>query len=136
LIRELQLQGTVLISSHDLHEIEQLCTHLAVLDRGKLAAHGSTTELLGRQTHFVLELSRTLSPPEMDFLKAMPGVENVHHLQQTVYRISWEETGDPPHTRLAPCLNYLLQQGICPVGIKSGHALAEKFLEWTGGERT
>ena len=38
---------TILLSSHLLSEVEQSCTHLVVLDRGRLVAAGATNELIG-----------------------------------------------------------------------------------------
>ena len=46
LIRDLASQGiTIFISSHLLLEIEQICTHLAVMSAGNLVAQGSIEEL-------------------------------------------------------------------------------------------
>ncbi len=46
LIRSLALEGiTIFISSHLLVEIEQICTHLAVMSRGAIVAQGSVEEL-------------------------------------------------------------------------------------------
>jgi ABC-2 type transport system ATP-binding protein len=39
---------TVLVSSHLLAEIEQTCTHVVVMNRGRLVAHGPVSELAGR----------------------------------------------------------------------------------------
>jgi len=38
---------TVLLSSHLLAEVEQTCSHLVVMDRGKLVAAGTVAELMG-----------------------------------------------------------------------------------------
>lgn len=47
LIRDLGIAGhTVLLSSHLLHEVEQVCQHVAILSRGRLIAQGSVRELL------------------------------------------------------------------------------------------
>jgi ABC-2 type transport system ATP-binding protein len=40
---------TVLVSSHLLDEVERVCDHIAILDRGRLVRHGSVRELLGGQ---------------------------------------------------------------------------------------
>ncbi|MEX1007118.1 MAG: ABC transporter ATP-binding protein [Acidimicrobiia bacterium] len=39
--------ATVLFSSHVLAEVEQICTHAVVMDKGRLVASGSVTELIG-----------------------------------------------------------------------------------------
>lgn len=47
LLRELAAGGmTILLSSHLLHEVEQICTHVGVIARGKLIASGTVEELL------------------------------------------------------------------------------------------
>ncbi|MEX2458515.1 MAG: ATP-binding cassette domain-containing protein [Actinomycetota bacterium] len=47
LIRRLGAEGrTVFLSSHQLHEVQQVCDHVAILSRGRLIAQGSVRELL------------------------------------------------------------------------------------------
>ena len=51
LIRSLASEGiTIFISSHLLAEIEQICTHLAVMSRGIIVAQGSVEELSANQS--------------------------------------------------------------------------------------
>ncbi len=46
LIRDIAERGsTVILSSHVLAEVEQLCSHVAVLDHGRLAASGALSDL-------------------------------------------------------------------------------------------
>ena len=46
LIRRLAARGaTILLSSHLLSEVEQVCSHVVVMDRGKLVAAGTMAEL-------------------------------------------------------------------------------------------
>lgn len=46
LIAELQQGGTtVLVSSHLLSEVEQVCSHIGIMNSGRLVAQGSVTEL-------------------------------------------------------------------------------------------
>ncbi|WP_030269019.1 ABC transporter ATP-binding protein [Streptomyces sp. NRRL B-24484] len=49
LVRELAADGTtVFLSSHLLDEIEQVCTHAAVMSRGRLVVQGTVAELAAR----------------------------------------------------------------------------------------
>ena len=51
LIRELSLAGTtVLVSSHLLAEIEQVCTHVGIMSRGRLVLAGPRAELTDART--------------------------------------------------------------------------------------
>ncbi|RWZ51489.1 ATP-binding cassette domain-containing protein [Labedella phragmitis] len=56
LIRGLNADGTtVLVSSHLLAEIEQLCSHAAIMRTGRLVAQGGLDELRGTTAAFELE---------------------------------------------------------------------------------
>jgi ABC-type multidrug transport system ATPase subunit len=59
LIRSLASEGiTIFLSSHLLGEIEQVCSHVAVMSEGSLVAHGSLEELRGgTSARLVLEVS-------------------------------------------------------------------------------
>lgn len=55
LIRELWQEGkSVIIASHLLDEVEKVCTHVAILKKGKLLATGSVDEVLGEGLTFKL----------------------------------------------------------------------------------
>lgn len=48
-VRELKAQGkTVLLCSHLLTQVQDLCDHVGILNKGKLLAHGSLDSLLGQ----------------------------------------------------------------------------------------
>jgi ABC-2 type transport system ATP-binding protein len=48
--------STVLFSSHVLAEVEQICTHAVVMDKGKLVATGSVADLIGDAGSVYLEV--------------------------------------------------------------------------------
>src|SRR2546428_12432246 len=57
LIRGLAGHGaTILLSSHILVEVEQVCSHVAVMNRGKLVASGSVDDLIGASRSVYLEV--------------------------------------------------------------------------------
>jgi ABC-2 type transport system ATP-binding protein len=61
LIPELAAEGrTVVLCSHLLHEVEQVCDRVAIFQRGKLIAQGKTAELVGDRTEYEIRL------PEID----------------------------------------------------------------------
>ena len=70
LILKLKAQGkTVLITSHLLGQIEDICDRVAILDRGKLILEGAVHELVGRVDRQALVVE-ALPPGELAELRA------------------------------------------------------------------
>jgi ABC-2 type transport system ATP-binding protein len=56
LISQLGASGhTIFISSHLLHEVEQICTEVAIINHGKLVTQGRVTGLLKQDTFLLVE---------------------------------------------------------------------------------
>jgi ABC-2 type transport system ATP-binding protein len=69
-------QGTtVLLSSHLLSEVEQVCDHVAVMNKGTVVQAGSVSELTGAVTTAYLEVDDR--PTARDVLCRLPGVRRV-----------------------------------------------------------
>ena len=64
---------TVLVSSHLLSEVEQTCSHVAVMSRGKMVAQGTVDELLASDGTIRLEVSDPAAAKVV--LAALPGAE-------------------------------------------------------------
>ena len=70
LILKLKAQGkTVLITSHLLSQIEDICDRVAILDRGKLILEGAVRDLVGRADRQALVVEK-LPPAELAELRA------------------------------------------------------------------
>jgi ABC-2 type transport system ATP-binding protein len=87
LLKELQRMGkTILVSSHILHELSQLCTRIGIIEAGKLVAEGSLTEIYRK-----LDLKRTvhvqisnLTPPLVESIRKVRGIVSVEELVDRV----------------------------------------------------
>lgn len=77
LLRSLVANGTtVLLSSHLLNEVEQVCDRIAVLNKGKVVVQGLVSELLAAQKPAVrLKLPAACDPTHA--LHDLPGVEEL-----------------------------------------------------------
>jgi len=77
LIAELAAEGrTVFVSSHQLDEIEKTCQAAAVIDRGRLIAQGSISDLIG-DTHTQYELTCDRPQAALGLLATHPALAQV-----------------------------------------------------------
>ena len=58
LIKTLAAEKTLILSSHNLTDVDEVCNHAAVLNKGQLIFHGSLQDLKGRikKNHYELDL--------------------------------------------------------------------------------
>ena len=77
LIRELNSQGkTIIMASHILDEVEKVCTHVAIIQKGELKATGSVQEILDRKTveETVFEIAADDLAALQNIIQQMTGV--------------------------------------------------------------
>ena len=78
LIRQLGGSGrAVLLSSHVLHEVEQVCDSLAILSNGKLIAQGNVADLLHSRARERVRIRTTDNVRAIEVLSALEWVEDV-----------------------------------------------------------
>jgi ABC-2 type transport system ATP-binding protein len=80
LLKELRSMGkTIMISSHILSELAEMCTHIGIIEAGKLLASGEVDEIMHTlQPHRTIEI-HVLDGAEqaIEALRSMPGVRDV-----------------------------------------------------------
>lgn len=82
LIHELSKQMSILISSHVLSEIEDVCKRLIIINQGKIIADGTIEELTAsNQLHTIVTLSGDLAEAER-ILAEIVGIENIIKVKQ------------------------------------------------------
>jgi ABC-type multidrug transport system ATPase subunit len=128
---------TVVWSSHDLAEVEELCTHVVILDRGRVAAEGRMDELRGAGRVLRVELApaRARAPDLEALVGALAGVD----------RVELDEAGgqlrlycDPARSMdevTQSVLQLLLDRGLFVRGLSRGERFAERFWAATQPER-
>ncbi|MET7688851.1 alpha/beta fold hydrolase [Streptomyces sp. NPDC005483] len=74
MIRYAAAGRTVIVSSHLLAEIEQSCTHLVVMDRGRLVQAGSVAEIIGSGDTLLVGTGTPVEEPVVEKIASLPGV--------------------------------------------------------------
>jgi ABC-2 type transport system ATP-binding protein len=96
LITELGRDHTVILSTHILPEVEQVCRRVLIIDDGKIVADGTPDQLRSGLTG-TAELRVQLEAPEVDAregLAALPAASNVRSEGGGRFRIAIEGGGD------------------------------------------
>jgi ABC-2 type transport system ATP-binding protein len=127
LVRQLKSEGhTVLISSHVLHEIEQICDRIAILHRGRVMVQGRVADLLGGRD--VLEIRvEPLAEAERVLREAALGdvSRNDDHLLVGL-----------PQSRAAEVTRVLAAHNLYLSGLRAQEqSLEQYFLDVTGETR-
>ncbi|GAA3126076.1 CocE/NonD family hydrolase [Streptomyces rameus] len=65
---------TVIVSSHLLAEVEQSCTHLVVMDRGRLVQAGPVAEIVGSGDTLLVGTATPVAEPVMEKVAALDGI--------------------------------------------------------------
>jgi len=91
---------TIFLSSHILHEIEQVCTHMAIIDYGKLIVQGEVQKLLRETDFFVTEVKTEEPQRAFNILKSESWVKKVS-LEDEILKVSISAECRP---KLAECL--------------------------------
>jgi len=132
-IQELNRQGTTIIyTSHYMDEVEQICSRIMIIDRGREIATGTKDELkamisLGEK--ITIE-SYSITEKQISEIEKLPGITSVEY-QENILRIKSEKGSN----NLETVLDYIRKEKIHFGRIYSEMpTLNDVFLEITGKE--
>jgi ABC-2 type transport system ATP-binding protein len=124
LLRRLSDQGvTVLISSHLLSEIEQVCSDVVVMDKGRLVTTGTVKELLATSTSAYFEVDDVETAT-----RVLAGIPGVGRVTVETPGISIELDGAARSTIVAA----LVGAGVAVETVTARHQLEDAFLGLVG----
>ncbi|HLJ94708.1 MAG TPA: ABC transporter ATP-binding protein [Gemmataceae bacterium] len=131
ILRAFRGQGrTILLTTHYMDEAERLCDRVAIVDRGKVIAVGTPTELIARLggEHLIeFALNHGVRVPDAD-LQALPAVTSVRH-EDDAYALAVTA----PHIAIPALLQRLESQRLDLARLTTRHAsLEDVFVTLTG----
>ncbi|MGH7759886.1 MAG: ABC transporter ATP-binding protein [Candidatus Dormibacteraceae bacterium] len=116
---------TIFLSSHQLHEVELLCSRVAVLNRGRLVAEGSVADL-GRHTSARVAITTSEPGKTVELLRLLSGAHDITSVGDRV-----EVAGVPSEI----VLQHLVTQGVTPKEVSVVQPdLEATFLQLTRSE--
>ena len=132
-IKKLNEQGaTIIYTSHYMEEIEQLCSRLAILDKGKVIATGTKEEIKGMISlgeKIVVE-TFNITDKHIDTIRKMPNVVDVE-LRENLLTVRQRNGA----SNLANIMHFISESDMTYGKIYSEYpTLNDVFLEITGKE--
>ena len=116
---------TVIVSSHLLGEVEQTCSDVVVMARGRLLAAGPVAELAGESTELTIEVTDVEAA-----LHAVHRLDGAEALMTAPGTIRVLPAGNGPEAVVAA----ITEHGIGIRSVTRGRHLEETFLEMVGTE--
>jgi ABC-2 type transport system ATP-binding protein len=132
LIHKLHREGvTLVVSSHNLAEIQKMCEAVAILDKGKLVTWSKVKDLTQADTVIRITFARPLTAAEIDNVKAIVGVRGVDADGELSYQVHIDAHAKGLEQFQAEIVAKLVETGAIPRKIEDGVALEQRYLEIT-----
>ncbi len=134
LIRALRGQRTVVLCSHNLHEIQELCDEVAVLHRGRVAECGRMEGLTEAARLLRVTLGQPRAARAAEALAPLDVVDRVEVTGELDFNVHLADAGEAEtEAAVEAVLARLLAQGLVPRRLLPGASLESRYLEVTGG---
>ncbi|RMG14836.1 MAG: ABC transporter ATP-binding protein [Deltaproteobacteria bacterium] len=129
-IGALKDRATVVISSHNLFELEKMCDHAAILSKGRIIASGTMEELTAADSEVVIELGAAPPPGLTERIEGIAAVRGATlDGQRLIVHFSLE--GRSPAEVTTVVLRESLEHGAQILAVSRGKGLERTVLEVT-----
>ncbi|MEC9475842.1 MAG: ABC transporter ATP-binding protein [Planctomycetota bacterium] len=132
IICQLGETALVVVSSHNLLELQEIIDQVAIIVEGKMVASGTVEEVTRRDRRFEIRLSKEPSVEQQEALRGCPAVR---HLESSADRLAvdLDASGEGGIDQaLTELLQMMLDQGFPPRELREGASLEEAYLRITG----
>jgi ABC-type multidrug transport system ATPase subunit len=127
--------ATVIISSHNLREIQEMCSHVAILDEGRLVECNEVSAITQVDKQVRMTFARALTQAEGQKIRSVAGVTGVvmNHEGEYTIHLDLDRAGRTQEEVIAEIVQKLVASGLVPRSVTEGASLESRFLEVTGG---
>lgn len=134
---------TLIVSSHNLQELEEICDAACILDRGKVVAQGTMSELTASSGEVHVKLAPTRDPQSgsyrsafaqvpLDALRAVPGVTRVElDDERSELVVYLDRKTTDAESVISHVLWALLNAQVRISGVTKGRGLEQRVMELT-----
>ena len=130
LVKSRKGRATLVISSHNLQELEEICDHAAILDRGVLVAHGSMSELTASSSEIRVELGT--GPVPLEQVRVIPGVKAASWDKGArELSVTFDRHQCDAEEMIRRVIFVLYQAGSRISGVSKGRGLEQRVMELT-----
>ena len=130
LIKKRKGRCTLVISSHNLHELEEICDAAAILDHGHVVATGTMEELTATAKEFRVQVLK--GPVPLDKIHAIQGVSRADYVRkEKALTVHCDEYEGVAEDIINQVLMLLLQDGIKISSVSKGKGLEQRVMELT-----
>ncbi len=123
---------TVVVSSHNLGEIEDLCHEVAILNKGEIVRQDKVSALVGAATEIAFRMSE---PPPPGTIEALGKLDFVTGAQWddggARLRVHFDPERTPPDHASRDIVAFLVERGVSFVEMHVGARLEDRYLDET-----
>ena len=132
LIRGIRGQRTIIVSSHNLAEVEDLCHEVAIVHEGRVVRQQTLAEVLGEAEQLIVRLSRA---PQEALLAALRATEDFGEVSYDAgadrLRVGFDPARIPPGRAAQRLVTELVEREVAFIELQVGKRLEDRFLEET-----
>ncbi len=130
LVKSRKGKATLIISSHNLQELEEICDYAAILDRGRLIVSDTMTELTSSSSEVSFELS--YGPVPEAEIRQVEGVKTAaFEPASRELVVTFDRRAADAEEMIRRCLGVLLQAQARISGVSKGRSLEQRVMQLT-----
>jgi ABC-2 type transport system ATP-binding protein len=143
LIKSRKGRCTLIVSSHNLQELEEICDEACILDRGRVVVTGSISELTASSEEVRVKLAPSKDPQTgvlrspfslvpLDALRAVPGVSRVElEDERSELVVYFDRKATDAESVISHVLWALLNAQVRISAVSKGRGLEQRVMELT-----